>query len=110
MERHVQHSAEPRRQYLRQRSNRRWIEHAGANHPQTSGTLGDEHVAVWKKRETPGMVETFRQHGDMKAIGASHEIPRALAERVPRCRSTSAAASVLRWLLRAGASRTRLLS
>ena len=63
MQRDVEQAAEASREHRRQRTDGCRIEYAIADHAQASRPFGDEHAAVGKERDSPGMIEVLRVQG-----------------------------------------------
>jgi hypothetical protein len=119
MQRNVHQSAKRHRANLRQPLDGRWIQCAIANDAQTPGAFSDEHVATGDKHQSPRVIESLRDHRDVRSIRAFAKIPGTVSKcGRPASRSASAATpaaalaltawSIGRLLSGGGLSRTRL--
>src|SRR5688572_11285337 len=83
---------------LRHTADRCGIKHPLANHAQPPGTLCHEHVAIRKECESPRMIQSFRDDGDMHPVRTFSKVPRAIAKSSRASTAASAASTTTRCL------------
>jgi hypothetical protein len=93
MQRDVEETAKPRRQDLRERTDRRGIEHAVLDRAQPPGPFGHQHPAVREEGDAPRVIEPLGDDRDVQASAARGKIPGACAQRVDRRGTTAPTAT-----------------
>ena len=53
---------------LRQAGDGPWVQHSVSNDAQATAALGDQHVAIGKERDGPGMREAFGHDADAHSV------------------------------------------